>query len=551
VKEEREKLEMFAETDLHDINDTLHYQGHSQVQHDVEVIANSSRGLTRVTPLTHSQLMSQGSVVGGGGGGGISVDDDVDDEGAQIPEREETTARGGGDSPFMHLSDNLPPSRSSRSQNSQNKTPETHQLETLPVVDGGTASQYSYLGLGIHHGSDLVYTNTNSIMEDTENRSDVGMVGIDREVLRSRESDIHSFGLTRPLLNSSNDESLDDTPTKESSSRRISRTQPIPPSGERDLALLTSLESSNPAQSSNVGSLDRGNVRKKKSLSVMTSIPNPLTSSTTEHSDLQETPERHRSHTLTTPNESFKRATPNKTANSKLGRLTSLEYLRASLRMKLKKMTNKDGTEESIPEKPRQLKSALRHTSSISSYDSVSSTYTNSYAHDSPSHKITSPGVYPPYDYMGGGGGYPPHPSHHEYMSYMPGGPPLLDPYGVPVSPHVAPPGPVYTDQLSPILSVSQFDYHPPHHQDIGILPQYGGHPMPPMGYGRHGDVYYPSQPPHYDDYDDDDMYPAHNTMMNVSASQRVRWNDEHEIIPAASTNEQLELTPSDTDEDR
>ena len=569
VKEQREKLEVFAETELNDIDvdDTLHYQGHSQVQHSQQpysadsreaLIPNTQQSLSKLTPLNPSQLISQVQA------GGISVDDEDDHYEREVPEREsirrDPRASGGGDSPFMHLSDNLPFSRVSRSQqNSQSRSSENFQA-TPPTQTNGEASQYSYLGLGVLHGSDMVYTNTNSILEDDLEhvRSDVGMVGIDKDLLATTDLTINSHGTTSPLVQEDNN-SLDDTPTKEPAIRKLSHSHQIP-KGERDFALLTSLDSAATGNSSK--DKPPSSASKSRKLSEITSIRQfsasyeGNSSSTGKHSDLQSTPEKHRSHSLQA--DSFKRPpTSTSKSNSRLGKLTSLEYIRASLRMKLKKMTvNKDnGNSPDNNKKP--LKSALRKTNSASSYDSsASNTYSNPHAHeydDSPTHILSPhPPFMPPYP------AYPPQPFHRdEYMGPMEpyngavGGayPPYvpLDPYGFPLtSPHMIPMA--YADQLSPILSVSQYDYHPGMRQDIGILPQYGGRPVvPPMGYPPGGDNYFPSQPPNYDDDDDDDIPYRYNDT-NAMASQRsVRWNLEQEIIPPSKTPEQL--TPSDDDE--
>ena len=596
VKRERERIDIFAETEFGEANvdDTRYYQGHSQVQHSQSYNENDigpTQSLSKLSSLNPSQIMSQAR-------GGISVDDDIEEE--EIPEKStsgrNTRQSGGGDSPFMHLSDNLPGSRG-------RKVPENYPLNTEARAETGTsqASQYSYLGLGVMHGSDVVFTNTNSMIDDPEHSGDLGMVGIDKALMRSRDSDVYSNRTTSPLIPPRQDEDLlDETPTKEPSGATAER-KISSQSKSRDIALLTSLESETPVkekpqraaltQSDNVTE----RTRKKSTLSSMTSLPREgpeasalAKSNESQNSDLQETPEKHRSHTVSTSEGSFMRST----GKTRLGKLTSLEYIRASLRMRLKKMTTKESPENERGDKSRKpLKSALRKNNSISSYDSNTSTsshFTNKYAQDyddhSPQHFISTPthhynGPHPA-DYMG----YPPPPGHiphdAEYMgqpldmmyeggpmggAYVPAGlpgpgymfPSPHDPY-IPISPQHMAAGPaLYTDQLSPILSVSQFDHYMPHHE-IGLLPQYSGHPMVPHGMGYPagpGEPYFSSQPPNYDDDEDDDLpileYRHVDPGSGGTASQRnVTWNLKPEEIPRSPVDPE-HLTPSSDEEDR
>lgn len=602
VKREREHTDVFAETGFGEANvdDARYYQGHSQVQHSQLYNENDivpTQSLSKLSSLHPSQILSQAR-------GGISVDDDIEEE--QVPEKS-TSGRntrqsgGGGESPFMHLSDNLPGSRG-------RKVPENYPLNTGTGAETGTsqASQYSYLGLGVMHGSDVVFTNTNSMMDDPEH-SDLGMVGIDKRLMRSRDSDVYSNRTTSPLIPPRQDEDLlDETPTKESSRATVER-KISSQSTSKDIALLTSLESEPPVkekpqraaltQSDNVTE----RTRKKSNLSSMTSLPREVTqegpkasaltkSNESQNSDLQETPEKHRSNTIPTSEGSFTRAT----GKTRLGKLTSLEYIRASLRMRLKKMTaTKESPESERGDKTRKpLKSALRKNNSISSYDSNTSTgshFTNRYAQDyddhSPQHFISTPthhynGPHPA-EYMS----YPPPPGHipydAEYMGqpldmmyeggpmggvYVPGGLPgpgymLPSPHDhyLSISPQHLAAGPaLYTEQLSPILSVSQFDHYMPHHE-IGLLPQYSGHPMAPhsMGYpAGPGESYFSSQPPNYDDDDEDDDLPILEYRhvdpdSGGTASQRnVTWNLKPEEIPRSPVDPE-HLTPSSDEEDR
>lgn len=567
---------MFAETELGDvsIDDALHYQGHSQVQHSQlhnggslqevgPITTTTQQSLSKLTPLNPSQIILQA-------GGGISVDDDEDElpleqENSQRGRGEDPRENGGGDSPFMHLSDNLPLSRN-RSQTklleSEDVSPhkETHER-------GGTAgetSQVSYLGLGVMHGSDVVFTNS---MAD-DNILNIGMVGINKELLLNEASSQQGSGVER---------SIDDSPLDEKPTRESSRAIVEPSSRSREIALLTSLESSATSDTSDkpvrgkMASPQRSQslTVRTNTLSAMTSLT-ALTTPTSGDSDLQETPERQRRFTVSTPEESFRRssALPTKggAAGSRLGKLTSLEYIRASLRMKLKKM--KAAKDEPSPENPKKpFKSAMRKSGgSVSSYDSSTSpnTFINRHAteyDDSPHHfppnspQFTYP-MHNPHEYMTGSG-YHGHPApYHDPMggAYLPPHGGYID-HGFPISPHlVAPQGPMYTEQLSPILSVSQFDYHPS--MQVGLLPQYGVPMGSMMGGGYPGD-YYPSQPPNYDDDEEDEIPFRENHPhgdMNVSASQRnVTWNLQHQEIPPRSPvdPEDVSLTLSDEDDDR
>ena len=593
IENRKRRGEVFAETELGEVSvdDALHYQGHSQVQHSQlygggggggvaggnggqEVVTQQS--LTKLTPFDTSQMMLQAR-------GGISVDDD--DEVSPVTKEPVQTGEG-RESPFMHLSDNLSQTRN-RSQNRSNE-------HSQDPVGAGESSQYSYLGLGVTHGSDVMFTNSMIDSQDLIQTNAVGAVGLSRDGGRRHEETMErtSYRTASPLLPSSGDEMLDETPTKETKGQSSSYSSL--PRASHDIALLTSLESIGEGGASNAGKKERpmrsmtvsattlgatGDKKKKTSLSSLTSLPRPEKSKATPtsgatpsaESDLQETPERLRSNTIATPEGSFNRAPAVKPTSSRLGKLTSLEYIRASLRMKLKKMKIAKDPDGNSPENPKKpLKSALRKTGSTSSYDSsggASNTYTNHYASEydeSPQHMSAGPVMSPRYpfptDYMGGHPPYGVDPmapyDGGPFLHPPPAGPPYMDGYNYPISPqHLQgnfppPPHVIYgADQLSPILSVSQMDYHPS--MQVGLLPQYGHPAMMGMRGGAMGgayDNYFPSQPPNYDDEDDD--IPYRHTDMNVNASQRsVRWKLEDEEIPPQTPVDPEPLTPSDDDD--
>ena len=586
----RERNEHFVETELGEFStdDVSHYQGHSQVQHSqqnsTDVVVNQS--LSRLTPLNPSQIMSQIR-------GGISVDDIEEEIPEKDIEREDPRDNGGGDSPFMHLSDNLSCSRGRISQKSNSDHSTEIGNSAAQPSQMTENSQYSYLGLGVLHGGDVVFTNTTSLLEDTE--SSLGMIGIDSSLLASKDSDVHSHRTVSPLINSPG-EDLDETPVREkpikkTPERKVSNVSVSSSvqldKSTKDFGRLTSLPLTKMPDEPTINELPRSSTpvkhdatnktsRKKLDLSLITSIPKSsdsedstrLTNSLTVDSDLQETPERQHRHTISSTDRSaFKRSTGKP---SKLGKLTSLEYIRASLRMRLNKMKGVE-TEKN---KKKPLKSALRKTNSISSNSSLDSPqnsrensfsisnrhamsppYYNTYDDSSPHHHARSPHLqgemyspnhslppndFPPPEMIGyrpGMGGYP----------YGPGYPPM-DPYMVGLSPP-----PFNPDLLSPILSVSQFDhpgmYYPQSHE-IGILPPYGVVPVQQMGHPH--DPYIPLQPPGFDD-DDDDMPALHSPYRHIdqggSASQRnVTWNLEPQEIPIVDLEE---LTPSDIEDDR
>lgn len=532
------------------MDDDVHYQGHSQVQHSqayspMETVS-TMQSLSRLTPLNPSQILHQAH-------GSISVDDD------DLPQRDEKDSRknGGGDSPFMHLSDKSDNLSVPRSK---------HSLEDPSVMN--ESSQYSYLGLGVHHGSDVVITNTASLLEDPVGGG-VGMIGIDKALLASHDSDMGSHRTASPLLEvSKSNEELDDTPVllkHEPIKTKISASSSQVPSSTRDFARLTSIDhgarnakslrNSTPLEES--PTKDPEGESRHLNLSAITSLKRSSNSASkfANDSDLQETPERQRSSTIASGNPTAFRRASNSAKTTRLGKLTSLEYIRASLRMKLKKMSNSKETDNG--KKP--LKSALRKTASISSQHSTSSiessgshhlSYSNRHALDysietSPAaSSLSSPQHYPvhmeyppgaPDDFMFqdgyGGPGYVPHRAGP--MGYP------QEPYTNPIP--LSPSG--YGPELSPILSVSQFDYphpmmYPP--QEVGILPNYSGYNQ--MSYH---DPYF-SQPPIYDDEDEDDNLPAlHTSLRNMegaSQSQRnVTWNLQPEEIPSTP----VELTPS------
>ncbi len=573
---QRQQLEDFVETELgpdSKADDVLHYQGHSQVQHSqpyspVSADVGTSQSLSKLTPFNASQMISQAR-------GGISVDDIEEEE---IPEKDGqvtssssgTRADGGGDSPFMHLSDNL---TGSRGRISQRSSSDPHTDTIGNVAQPSQASQYSHLGLGVLHGGDVVFTNTASLAEDMH--SSIGMIGIDQSLLLSKESDLHSHRTASPLLVETSAD-LDETPVRE---------KPLGVPHERKLkglTSLTSLTSLEPTKIPRSSTQIENEPGKKLNLSLITSLNSSpeksekgFTHSDNMHSNLQETPERYRRHTV--ESSAFKRH-PAKSSQSRLGKLTSLEYIRASLRMKLNRI--KGGDENDTKKKP--LKSALRKTSfnsQNSSPDSANSSRNNSFIYSnthafshyndvSPQHQLPPTG--PHY-------GHPPDPylrspnldefplvgmpgsieSGYGPMSgmYPPGpGYPRGDPYMMALSP---PGGGYLPEALSPILSVSQFDHpgmYPAH--EIGILPQYGNrmHPSAAMMGGYH-DQAFPPKPPHYDDEDDDydDDIPALHSPYRTPGDQgggtsqrNVTWNLENVEVSMDPEN----LTPSDIDDD-
>ena len=136
-----------------EMDDSLHYQGHSQIQHSQMYSQVPTEGLgtpgslPKLTPIHPSQIISQVQI------GQISVDDD-DENGENIPVRDShklTRMAMDDDSPFMHLSDNL-----SRHSSKSRITSELNNTPLDQIVAGtGTqhsqfqdASQMSYLGLG-------------------------------------------------------------------------------------------------------------------------------------------------------------------------------------------------------------------------------------------------------------------------------------------------------------------------------------------------------------------------------------------------------------------
>lgn len=574
LQEERQRMDDFVETELGpDADDNIHYQGHSQVQHSQpysplsDVVGTQS--LSKLTPFNPSQMISQAK-------GGISVDEideDIPQKDEHMNQRRSTLNNEGRDSPFMHLSDNLSGSRGRISQRSSSD-PHTELIgTTTQPTQPSQASQYSHLGLGVLHGGDVVFTNTASLAEDMQ--SSLGMVGIDKTLLLSKDSDLHSYRTASPLLHDTSTD-LDDTPVRESSAATLP-SQSLKLKNLTSLTSLTSLEptklprSSTPtkADSSSGGNIERS--KKKLNLGSITALSTSsddhvFTHSDVVTSDLQETPERHRRHTV--ESSTFKRY-PGKSNQSKLGKLTSIEYIRASLRMKLNRIKRSDSN-DSTSNKKRPLKSALRKTSSAnsqnSSPDSTNSSRNNSFVY---SNRHTHPyngfsDVSPQHQHGGGNLHFHPPPpvDPYEYPPPM-GGPDLYGPYNGMYPP---PPGAVYPprvpdpymavalsppgyapEPLSPILSVSQFDHpgmYPAH--EIGILPQYGM-PMSSAGY----DQSFP--PPHYDDDDDDDIPALHSPYRpgdqggGASQSQRnVTWDLKPEEIPQRVE----DLTPSDIDDD-
>ncbi len=571
VQEQRQQIDDFVETELgpdSSIDDNIHYRGHSQVQHSQPYSPLSETGttqsLSKLTPFNTSQIISQAR-------GGISVDD-IEEE---IPEKDHYKRKGsrddgdGADSPFMHLSDNL---TGSRGRVSQHSTSDPH---SDLIGQPSQVSQYSHLGLGVLHGGDVVFTNTASLVDDIH--SSLGMIGIDTSLLMSKES-VHSHRTASPLLHDISGADLDDTPVREKSVDDPRGTLKYDSENKpKNLVSLTSLTSVKPTKlsrsSTPIDDISRGPV-KTLNLSSITALSTSgdertfTRSATITNSDLQETPERHRRHTV--ESSAFKRP-PSSKNQSKLGKLTSLEYIRASLRMKLNRIKGSETTDNDTRKKP--LKSALRKPSVIaltnsqnSSPDSLNSSRNNSFVYSnrhalthytdiSPQHQLPSPQYYlPPDPYMRS-------PNPDDY-------PPLMGPDGYGQVPGMYPPGPGYPrgdsymmglspqgyapELLSPILSVSQFDHPGMYSHEIGILPQYGGMGGTMMGGGYH-DQAFPPHPPHYDDYDDDGIPALHSPYRHGDqgggASQRnVTWNLEPVTVEIPVDPENL--TPSDMADD-
>ena len=571
VQEQRQQIDDFVETELgpdSSIDDNIHYQGHSQVQHSQPYSplseAGTTQSLSKLTPFNPSQIISQAR-------GGISVDDDIEEE--EVPQKDDYKRRGsrdnredGTDSPFMHMSDNL---TGSRGRISQQSSSDPH---TDLIGQPSQASQYSHLGLGVLHGGDVVFTNTASLADDIH--SSLGMIGIDTSLLISKESDLHNHRTASPLLLDTSGADLDDTPVREKSVDNHKITSKYDKGKKvKNLTMLTSLTSVEPTKlprSSTPTDETSREMGMKLNLSSITALStsgnkDKLTRSTTvANSDLQETPERQRRHTVDAT--AFKRP-PSSRNQSKLGKLTSLEFIRASLRMRLNRIKGNEASDNDT-RRTKPLKSALRKPSVVSnsqnsSPDSTNSSRNNSFVYSnhhalahysdvSPQHQLPSPHYYSQDPYM-----RPPNLDDYPMMGldgygsipnmYPPGpGYPRGDPYMMALSPQGYAP-----ELLSPILSVSQYD-HPgmygPH--EIGILPQYGG--MGAMMGGGYHDQAFPPHPPHYDDDDDDDGIPALHSPYRPGdqeggASQRnVTWN----LDPVQIHVDPENLTPSDLGDD-
>ena len=572
-------------TENEEMDDSLHYQGHSQIQHSQmysQVLGEglgTAGSLPKLTPIRPSQIISQVQI------GQISVDDD-EENGENVPVKDKHSHVRmplDDDSPFMHLSDNLSRhSSKSRIMSELNDAPldqvislpgtQHSQYSTAPGTQHSQfqdTSQMSYLGLGVRHASDVVMTNTASLLEEGDSTG-LSTLGLER---KSSASHLRHSSAS-PLLPADN--MLDDTPVRDkpaTGETTLPRTSGKP----TNFALLTSLSSEPDAPVKDIPSGGRGpeeqgsssgataaNLGKKTmSLGAMTSLPSKLESqeerfsaSVEVASEAQQGPERQRSKTLASSNPTnFSRTTK----NTKLGKLTSLEYIRASLRKKLNTMKSRDGHDR------KPLKSALRKTASVSSTSSNESTpnhqpppgltYANRHTHydefggrDMSPHPLnypphmTSPDMMgnfdvPPMGYMGGA------------MGYMGGSVPYggRDLYGYGGPPQLSP-AMGYGHELSPILSVPFDCMEPQYRHEIGILPLYGG-PISMMG------EQFPI--PAASQYDDDDLPVLANPYRHGGAmggpsqgqSQRVTWNLDHEEIPPRTPVDPEELTPSDIDE--
>ena len=177
------------------VDNGYHINGTSQSQagysQSIDGLGNAS--LSMLTPMNPSQIIRQAQ---------ISVDDD-------LPEHDPhgRVSLDVDDSPFMPLSNNLSGSTSSRFKlNSRS-------VDSPPQQDSATnrsqngefqdASQYSYLGLGVHHGSDLIIMNTASLLENE--LGGIGLIGIERasQASAGRQRVSHQIDV---------DEQLDETP---------------------------------------------------------------------------------------------------------------------------------------------------------------------------------------------------------------------------------------------------------------------------------------------------------------------------------------------------
>ena len=185
------------------VDNGYHPNGTSQNQagysQSIDGLGNAS--LSMLTPMNPSQLIRQAQ---------ISVDDD-------LPEHDPhgRASLSVDDSPFMPLSNNLSGSTSSRFKLNSRSVDSPPQLDSTTgksqTGEFQDASQYSYLGLGVHHGSDLIITNTASLLENE--LGGIGLIGIDRasQASAGRQRVSHQIDV---------DEQLDETPilvTKEES----------------------------------------------------------------------------------------------------------------------------------------------------------------------------------------------------------------------------------------------------------------------------------------------------------------------------------------------
>ena len=555
---ERDRLEQIkiAETMLgrdQVVENGYHLTGASQMQASQAGYSQSydmSSGLPMLTPMNPSQLMRQAH-------GQISVDD-------ELPERDphSRVSLSVDDSPFLHMTNNLSGSTSSRLKlNSRsvdsppNLEPPTTKSQTAEIND---ASQYSYLGLGVHHGSDLIFTNTASLMEDE--LGGIGLVGLDR-------------GAAGKHRHSHQDEQLDETPvllTKEESAelKRSSlgehqfadaEDRPERDSGPPDSPLQAAPQSPSSVSTSTAASYLEGRPRadtegskrpvKKISLSAMTSLSSEpsrfssrehLVSSDHDSGDLQEKPERHRVDTAPAAalNPNFKRGGGK--GMSKLGKLTSLEYIRNSLRKMRRKSSN---GREANDRRKKHLKPALKQTGNMST-GNLSDKVSQQPLHNH--YSVSSTGAYGYRDRAMTAPTHSPHGfpgSPNQFTSSVPAGYPM-DGYQYPSSDQYGAGNRFPNElsqgypELSPILSVP-YDYHevvPP--DMIGLAPPYV---LSDTGYL---DSAYPLHP-QYNDLSPDN-YPELDSAYrhtDVGPSQRsVRWNLELEEIPRSP----VELTPTD-----
>ena len=411
----------------------------------------------------------------------------------------------------------------------------------------------------MHHGR-ISLCGTASLLENE--LGGIGLIGIDRasQASAGRQRVSHQIDV---------DEQLDETPilvTKEESAelKKSSRKHsysiedtpvrdsngPFHSSEHSNTASAATQRQEGRPRADTEGAKKSG---KKTSLSALTSLsakPSRFSSReqlvSGELDDLQEKPERQRLDTApTASNPNFKRGAGGK-STSKLGKLTSLEYIRNSFR-KMRRRTSNGRETNGHDKKKKHLKPALKQSSSSSTsstpdhgqptvYHNQFTSGAGSYggyrdrAVTAPSYAHTAYAASPSNQFMPASAmpGYTPEGYHYPPTdSYMDGN----SRYPVDLSQGG------YAE-LSPILSVP-YDYHEVPPDMIGLAPPYM---LSDTGY-------LDSYPPHahlpYNDLSPDN-YPDSYRHVDMGPSQRsVRWNLEPEEIPRSPVDAD-ELTPTD-----